>query len=73
VSDKPEMKTGEPDDCGRCRKCLEGKLDDHGLPILMTRFIVCPECGNKRCPKASDHNFACTGSNEPGQPGSVYA
>lgn len=35
-------------------------------------MIVCPECGNKRCPHASDHALACTGSNEPGQPGSVY-
>lgn len=35
-------------------------------------MIVCTECGNKRCPKASDHALACTGSNEPGQDGSVY-
>jgi len=38
-----------------------------------TKMILCPECGNKRCPKASDHRLSCTGSNEPGQPGSVYA
>jgi hypothetical protein len=38
----------------------------------MTRMIVCPRCGNKRCPHASDHRNACTNSNEPGQPGSVY-
>lgn len=30
------------------------------------------DCGNKRCPKASDHRLACTNSNEPGQPGSIY-
>jgi hypothetical protein len=36
-------------------------------------FIVCPECGNKRCPKATLHDNACTGSNEPGQQGSVFA
>jgi len=35
-------------------------------------MILCPTCGNKRCPKAGDHNLACTGSNEPGQPGSAY-
>lgn len=29
-------------------------------------------CGNKRCPKATDHRLACTNSNEPGQPGSDY-
>lgn len=37
------------------------------------RMILCPTCGNKRCPKASDHRLACTGSNNPGQPGSIYA
>ena len=36
------------------------------------RFVVCPECGNKRCPKANDHRNACTNSNEPGQPGSSW-
>ncbi|TAL00368.1 MAG: hypothetical protein EPO08_13890 [Rhodospirillaceae bacterium] len=34
--------------------------------------IVCPDCGNKRCPKASDHRLACTASNAPGQLGSIY-
>jgi len=37
-----------------------------------SRMIVCPVCGNKRCPKATDHNYECTGSNEPGQNGSRY-
>lgn len=37
-----------------------------------SRMIVCPVCGNKRCPKATDHNYECTGSNEPGQKGSRY-
>lgn len=43
-------------------------------PVTMTdmRFVVCPECGNKRCPHANDHRHACTGSNEPGQEGSAY-
>lgn len=43
-------------------------------PVTMTdmRFVVCPECGNKRCPHANDHRNACTGSNEPGQEGSAY-
>lgn len=36
------------------------------------RFVVCPDCGNKRCPRANDHLNACTGSNEPGQEGSAY-
>ncbi|WP_275223746.1 hypothetical protein [Citrobacter farmeri] len=48
-----------------CRTCR---------PVTMTdmRFVVCPECGNKRCPHANDHNNACTCSNEPGQAGSAY-
>ncbi|ENR4994241.1 hypothetical protein ACEVQL_002251 [Enterobacter roggenkampii] len=37
-----------------------------------SHFVVCPECGNKRCPHANDHRHACTGSNEPGQEGSAY-
>lgn len=43
-------------------------------PLTMSdiRFVVCPECGNKRCPHANDHRNACTGSNAPGQQGSEY-
>lgn len=43
-------------------------------PVTMNdaRFVVCPDCGNKRCPHANDHQHACTGSNEPGQEGSAY-
>jgi len=43
-------------------------------PITMSdmRFVVCPDCGNKRCPKANDHRNACTGSNEVGQNGSSW-
>lgn len=37
-----------------------------------SRFVVCPDCGNKRCPHANDHRNACTGSNEPGKEGSAY-
>ena len=33
---------------------------------------LCPECGNKRCPKATNHNNACTNSNESNQEGSIY-
>jgi len=43
-------------------------------PITMSdmRFVVCPDCGNKRCPKAHNHTNACTDSNEPGQVGSSW-
>lgn len=38
-----------------------------------TMFMrLCPTCGNKRCPKATDHNLECTNSNEPNQDGSIY-
>jgi len=35
-------------------------------------MVVCHECGNKRCPHATDHHHPCTGSNDPDQKGSVY-
>jgi len=43
-------------------------------PISMAdmRFVVCPDCGNKRCPKANDHRNDCTNSNEVGQKGSSW-
>lgn len=61
-----------------CHRCIrENRLTvpiSGGVPIALsaTKMILCPECSNKRCPKASDHHLACTGSNEPGQPGSIY-
>ena len=48
-----------------CRTCRPVTMSD-------MRFVVCPDCGNKRCPHANDHRNACTGSNEPGQEGSAY-
>ena len=48
-----------------CHTCRPVTISD-------MRFVVCPECGNKRCPHANDHRHACTGSNEPGQEGSAY-
>lgn len=48
-----------------CRTCRPVVLND-------MRFVVCPDCGNKRCPRANDHRNACTGSNVPGQEGSAY-
>jgi hypothetical protein len=58
-------------ECG-CYRCMGLKYDDRGNPLTMSTFIVCPTCGNKRCPKSTDHTLACTNSNEPGQPGSRY-
>lgn len=59
--------------CYNCNK--DRVVSDNGLfklTLPMTQMIVCPHCGNKRCPKATDHSFACTDSNEPGQAGSRY-
>ncbi len=39
----------------------------------MSIMFLCKTCGNKRCPHAADHRNSCTGSNAPGQPGSLYA
>ena len=35
-------------------------------------MVLCPICGNKRCPKASNHELGCTDSNNTGQTGSIY-
>lgn len=48
-----------------CTTCRPITVDD-------MRFVVCPECGNKRCPKANNHNLQCTGSNDVGQLGSSW-
>ena len=65
------------DNC-ECHRCIR---DNHlvvycgalGMqPLSAVQMILCGECGNKRCPKASDHRLKCTHSNEPNQEGSVY-
>lgn len=45
--------------CATCRPVSFGDM----------RMVLCPVCGNKRCPHATDHRYACTGSNEVGQGG----
>ena len=60
----------KPDAC-RCFACL----DALGVPFWENParlMVLCPTCGNKRCPHATDHRHACTGSNESGQAGSRY-
>lgn len=70
----PLLSVVPPVGCGNCQQCLVDTpvSPDSWLTVPMTRMIVCPSCGNKRCPKASDHTLACTASNESGQPGSIY-
>ena len=62
-----------------CRTCWENNNNKKAVgadgvlwnPIGMP-FIVCSICGNKRCPRATDHQLTCSNSNEPGQIGSIY-
>lgn len=70
---------GEVCDCGGCSVELQRVIDTtQGLAFSdtlngpMNRMILCPECGNKRCPRATFHDHQCTGSNDPGQQGSSY-
>lgn len=68
---QPEPAKASKSPC-RCRRCLrEHGVTFGGLLAEWCLLIVCPVCGNKRCPKASDHRLACTNSNELGQPVSV--
>lgn len=67
VVDEHQAVIPSPSKCW-CLTCRPISLQDPGS----MRMALCPECGNKRCPKANDHRHACTDSNEPGQKGSAY-
>ena len=41
--------------CKNCHECLQGVYDEYGFPVVITKMIICSECGNKRCPKATNH------------------
>lgn len=56
--------------CYNCNK--DHKETSSNFSVAMTQMFVCSTCGFKRCPHATDHNLACTNSNEPGQVGSKY-
>lgn len=63
------------DACTGCHRCIKkfNIVDEStGFPISSSMMITCPICGNKRCPRASDHRLDCTNSNEPDQPGSIF-
>lgn len=65
----------EPPSC--CYSCAQRWADARPpssltLMAVAGRMFVCDRCGNKRCPHATSHRLACTGSNEPGQDGSRY-
>lgn len=70
---------GKPiDPCG-CHVCenewlrIMDELDPDGWMSRLSRgMILCPECGCKRCPRATYHEHSCTRSNDSGQQGSIY-
>jgi hypothetical protein len=64
----PAAPVAAPDECP-CSKCIDAR---GVMSIFNSWMVLCPTCGNKRCPHATDHDLACTNSNEPGQPGSSY-
>ena len=68
---KEEIEYYKDWDC-YCFNCNKDQKDKFGISRTASRMILCPLCGNKRCPHATDHNNECTNSNEPGQPGSRY-
>jgi hypothetical protein len=70
---EPIPEPSEPDSPTCCRKHWEAVAGTSPLNPIGMPFIACKSCGNKRCPKATDCELACTGSNAPGQPGSIYA
>lgn len=51
----------------QCYECIK-----HDLHKVLSTMVVCTNCGNKRCPHATDHRLGCTNSNDPGQLGSRY-
>lgn len=55
-----------------CMTCDQEQRDNGELGLLEFRMNLCPDCGNKRCPKATHHDNECTNSNEPNQEGSAY-
>ena len=57
--------------CG-CYTCVSEVINAKPFPNnLCFPFVMCSECGNKRCPRAEFHDNECSGSNAAGQSGSV--
>lgn len=59
------LATAKPTSACWCATCRPVTMQD-------SRMVLCPTCGNKRCPRAYHHDHDCSGSNLPGQPGSAY-
>lgn len=54
--------------CARCEGEAIDELERFDIWPSST-FVTCPDCGNKRCPRAGFHGYRCTRSNEYGQCG----
>lgn len=52
-----------------CEACCKKAINADLSLMFHRRMILCQICGNKRCPKAVDHLYQCTGSNAVGQVG----
>ena len=55
-----------------CSTCDDEQRQKGEIGLMDIRMNLCPECGNKRCPRATYHEHQCTNSNEPNQEGSAY-
>jgi len=56
--------------CGVCHsRVRDAEIARTGnrMLALASVFIVCNTCGNKRCPRATWHGYACSGSNDTNQ------
>lgn len=44
-----------------CHACIKSKnlRDANGFLLSDVIMVLCPDCGDKRCPKAADHRNAC--------------
>ena len=62
----------EPCGCIKCQRERRSILPPGGFISVPGWRYVCEVCGNKRCPHHTDHELACTDSNEPGQKGSIW-
>lgn len=61
-----------PGESGGCRSCdqrIASSIAATGdwMASMSRPMIVCAACGNKRCPKATWHGNACSGSNDTDQ------
>lgn len=59
IKPKNQNNTYKKLDC-KCHSCLKERDETNGLPYILCYMIVCPDCGSKKCPKATYHGNSCT-------------